>query len=162
MASKIYQTVTDCRPCARVRPTARQHQKCLPLFPASGSLEFVATDLFGPLRKTGNENRHIFVITNRYTKICCTIPLLTAQVLQVTQALLDAWIYPYGMPETLLTDNGHPFTAKFFETVCGLLGIRHVLSTAYHSQTNGQAERFNRTLGIRFWHYVTEQQSDYD
>ena len=162
MASDIHQTVTDCRSCAQVRGTVRRHQKKLTLFPAAGPLEFVAMDLFGPLPKTAHGNRHILVITDRYTKMCRAIPLRTAQAPQVAQAFLDSWVYPYGMPDTVLTDNGPQFTAKFFESVCGLLGIRHVLTTAYHPQTNGQAERFNRTLGIRLRHYVTEHQRDWD
>ena len=162
MASDIHQTVTDCRSCARVRGTLRRHQKKLTLFPAAGPLEFVAMDLFGPLPKTAHGNKHILVITDRFTKMCRAIPLRTAQAPQVAQAFLDSWVYPYGVPDTLLTDNGPQFTAKFFESVCGLLGIRHVLTTAYHPQTNGQAERFNRTLGTRLRHYVTEHQRDWD
>ncbi|CDF32213.1 unnamed protein product [Chondrus crispus] len=162
MASDVQQTVADCRSCARVRGTQYRQQKKLTLFPAAGPLEFVAMDLYGPLPKTPHGNRHILVITDRFTKLCRAIPLRTTQAQQVAQTFLDAWVYPYGMPDTLLTDNGPQFTAKFFEAVCGLLGIRHVLTTAYHPQTNGQAERFNRTLATRLRHYVSEHQRDWD
>ena len=66
------------------------------------------------------------------------------------------------MPDTLLTDNGPQFTAKFFESVSGMLGIRYVLTTAYPPQTYGQAERFNRTLVARLRQYVSEHQRDWD
>ena len=162
MASDVQQTVADRLSCARVRGTQHRWQKKLTLFPAAGPLEFVAMDLYGPLPKATHGNRPILVITDRFTKLCRAIPLQTTQAHQVAQAFLDAPVYPYGMPNTLLTDNGPQFTAKFFEAVCGLLGILHVLTTAYHPQKNGQAETFNRTLATRLRHYVSEHQRDWD
>jgi transposase InsO family protein len=58
----------------------------------------------------------------------------------------DHWAYVYGPPVSLLTDNGPQFTAKFFQAVCSELGIRKIFTTAYHPQTNGQVERYNRTI----------------
>ena len=62
----------------------------------------------------------------------------------------------------VLTDNGPQFAAKFFEAVCIINGIKHVFTTAYHPQTNGQVERFNKTLAARLRHYVSEHQKDWD
>ena len=35
------------------------------------------------------------------------------------------------------------------------------LSTAYHSQTDGQTERINQEVRIFLWHYVNYQQDDW-
>ena len=51
---------------------------------------------------------------------------------------------------------------KFFGAVCTLLGVRHYLTTAYHPQSNGQTERFNRMLVQRLRNYVEEHQRDWD
>ena len=162
MASDVRRTVADCRLCAQMWRTQRRQQKKLTLFPASGPHEFVAMDLHGSLPKTLHRNRHILDTTDRFTNMCRAVRLRTAQAFQVAQGFLDAWVYPYGMPDTLLTNNGPQFTAKFFESVLGMLRILHVLSTAYHPPTNFQAERFNRTLATRLRHYVSEQQGDWD
>jgi transposase InsO family protein len=66
--------------------------------------------------------------------------------LSVARAFCDYWAYAYVPPLSLLTDNGPQFTAKFFLAVCAELGIKKIFSTAYHSQTNGQVERYNRTI----------------
>jgi hypothetical protein len=68
----------------------------------------------------------------------------------------------YGPPVSSLTDNGPQFTAKFFQAVCAELGIQKFFTTAYHPQTNGQVERYNRTILASFRGYVAARQDDWD
>jgi hypothetical protein len=46
----------------------------------------------------------------------------------------------------LISDGGTHFTRKNFKKCLSKLGIEHRVSTAYHPQTNGQAETSNRQL----------------
>jgi hypothetical protein len=46
----------------------------------------------------------------------------------------------------LISDGGTHFTGKNFKKCLSKLGIEHRISTAYHPQTNGQAETSNRQL----------------
>ena len=62
----------------------------------------------------------------------------------------------------LLTDNGSQFTSSFFLAVCKILSIESVFTTAYHPQTNGQGERFNRTLFSTLRHYLADNQREWD
>jgi transposase InsO family protein len=56
-------------------------------------------------------------------------------------------IFPrFGTPRILISDGGTHFTGKNFKTCLSKLGIEHRVSTAYHPQTNGQAETSNRQL----------------
>ena len=119
-------------------------------------------DLLGPLPKTAHGNQHVLVITDRFSKLTRSIPLRTTTASVVANAFLDNWVYVYGVPRYVLTDNGPQFAAKFFDAVCALLGVRRYLTTAYHPQSNGQTERFNRTLVQRLRHYVEEHQRDCD
>ena len=162
MASDAFSTVRNCTSCAATRGTLVKNQKDLKLFPAAGPLEFVAMDLLGPLPKTAHGNQHVLVITDRFSKLTRSIPLRTTTASVVANAFLDNWVYVYGAPRYVLTDNGPQFAAKFFDAVCALLGVRHYLTTAYHPQSNGQTERFNRTLVQRLRHYVEEHQRDWD
>ncbi|CDF32918.1 unnamed protein product [Chondrus crispus] len=162
MASDAFSTVRNCTSCAATRGTLVKNQKDLKLFPAAGPLQFVAMDLLGPLPKTAHGNQHVLVITDRFSKLTRSIPLRTTTASVVANAFLDNWVYVYGAPRYVLTDNGPQFAAKFFDAVCALLGVRHYLTTAYHPQSNGQTERFNRTLVQRLRHYVEEHQRDWD
>lgn len=52
----------------------------------------------------------------------------------------------FGLPETIVSDNGTQFTSKHFLRMCDLNGITHLRCAPYHAQSNGQAERFVDTL----------------
>lgn len=80
----------------------------------------------------------------------------------VAQAFLDHWVFAYGAPKYVLTNNGPQFVAKFFDAICTMIGITHFCTTAYHPQTNDQTERFNKTILSRLKHYVAEHQTDWD
>ncbi|GFU53298.1 uncharacterized protein K02A2.6 [Trichonephila clavipes] len=47
----------------------------------------------------------------------------------------------YGIPLTLVSDNGASFTSYEFRHFLKLNNIKHITSAPYHAATNGQAER---------------------
>ncbi len=71
-------------------------------------------------------------------------------------------MYNFGPPVYVLTDNGTQFASKFFSEACQILGIGKLFTTSYHPLTNGQAERFNRTILNSLRSYVAEHQRDWD
>jgi RNase H-like domain found in reverse transcriptase/Reverse transcriptase (RNA-dependent DNA polymerase)/Integrase zinc binding domain/Integrase core domain/Chromo (CHRromatin Organisation MOdifier) domain/Retroviral aspartyl protease len=162
MAEDILETVRQCPVCSKGRITLTRHTNFLELFPAKAPLESVAMDILGPLPKTRHGNRFLLVIADRYSKLTRTVPLRTTTALVVAQAFCDHWVFVYGPPVSLLTDNGPQFTAKFFQAVCAELGIKKLFTTAYHPQTNGQVERYNRTLIGTLRGYVSKRQDDWD
>ncbi|XP_011689306.1 PREDICTED: uncharacterized protein K02A2.6-like [Wasmannia auropunctata] len=64
---------------------------------------------------------------------------------QVIQCIRES-ISRYGIPDTIVSDNGPQFVSKEFEEFCKKNGIRHTTSSAYHPRSNGEAERFVRTF----------------
>jgi transposase InsO family protein len=62
-------------------------------------------------------------------------------------ATIKSMIFPrFGTPRILISDGGTHFTGKNFKKCLSKLGIENRVSTAYHPQTNGQAEASNRQL----------------
>ena len=54
-------------------------------------------------------------------------------------------IIRHGVPERIITDRGSQFMAKVFREIVKMVQIKHLPTTAYHPQTDGQIER---TVGI--------------
>ena len=58
----------------------------------------------------------------------------------------------------MLTDNGSRYRSKVFNTTLGP-GIKHKYTRLYRPQTNGKAERFNRTM-VEEWAYGMAYRSE--
>ncbi len=77
-------------------------------------------------------------------------PDMTAgSLIEVVQEAVEAT----GMAEvplrdrtSLLSDNGPGFLSRTFGHYLWLLGIRHIVASPYHPQTNGKLERYHRTI----------------
>ncbi|KAG2965349.1 hypothetical protein PC119_g25018 [Phytophthora cactorum] len=52
----------------------------------------------------------------------------------------------HGLPEAIVSDRDPRFTAKFWKSLFQVLGTRLDMSTADHTQTDGQTERVNRIV----------------
>lgn len=64
---------------------------------------------------------------------------------QVKKALSAIFIY-FGLPYTLVADNGPPFNSSKFKEFCKQNAIIYLNSPPYHPQSNGWAERGVRTV----------------
>ena len=50
------------------------------------------------------------------------------------------------LPQDIVSDRGPQFTSKVWQAFCRGIGATVSLSSGYHPQTNGQAERANQAL----------------
>ena len=162
MALDCHFYLQNCEECMRERVSLRKHVKALTLFPAKAPLESVAMDLLGPFLRTPRGHTHLLVITDRYSKLTKTVALGKTDAYAVGVAFVHNWVFTYGPPRSVLTDNGPPFSSKFLQTACIALGIRNQFTTTYNPKANGQAERYNRTLAAALRAYVSDNCTDWD
>ena len=162
MAADIFETVRNCTTCAKNRFKLRKRKNPLKLFPATKPLASLCIGILGPLTKSKKRNVFLLVITDRFTKLTRVVPLRKITPYNVAVAFVENWVFAYGPPEAVISDNGKQFAAKFLQAVCGLLGISNVFTSTYHPQTNGQVERYNRKILAMLRNYVNEHQSDWD
>lgn len=52
--------------------------------------------------------------------------------------------------------------SELTELVSKLVGVKHMKSTSFHPQTDGQTERMNRVLEEMLRHYVNPARTDWD
>jgi transposase InsO family protein len=60
--------------------------------------------------------------------------------------LIQGWIARYCVPAVITSDRGSQFTSALCDSLCNILGIKHVQITTYHPQANGLVERFHKQL----------------
>jgi len=162
MVTDINSTVTKCTTCAQIRLALRRHTTPLTLFPATEPLTELSVDIFGPIPASKRGNRFILVITDRFAKLTKCVALRRITAMSVASAIIDAWVSAYGPPDRILSDQGPQFMSNFFIAVMKMLGIETVRTTAYHPQTNGQVERYNRTMATQLRCYVADDPSRWD
>jgi Integrase zinc binding domain len=119
MVADVYQYVKQCHDCTKENSDLVKRLKALRLFPAAGPLDvallhFVAIDLLGPLTRTKAGHKYLLVISDRFSKLVRTIPLRTITTYTMAVAFCHHWVFVYGTPPRLLSDNGTQFISKFF------------------------------------------------
>ncbi|KAI9553741.1 hypothetical protein GHT06_018990 [Daphnia sinensis] len=91
-----------------------------------------------------------------------TYPMRNQTAQTIAKILVNKIFTKYGSPEVVLTDQGTNFLSSLIEEVCKLFKIRRIRTTAYHPQTDGLVERFNRTLCDMLACYVADEPEKWD
>jgi transposase InsO family protein len=153
--------VRRCPACAAKR-LKRGPKRSVPLtiFPPDRPLEFVALDILGPLPQTPRGHRFVLCITDRFSKMSIAVAIPDQTASTVARELVDRWIAVFGIPITIISDNGSAFASKFFGVLTHVLGVKHVFTSAYRPTTNGQVERWNATLADSLANIATEKDWD--
>jgi transposase InsO family protein len=63
-------------------------------------------------------------ITDRFSEMAIAVPLCEQTASVVAQTLVDRWIAVFGIPVTLLSDNGSAFARKFVGVLTHVLGVK--------------------------------------
>ncbi len=96
---------------------------------------------------------YLVTVMDDYSRFILTWKLqedmTTDSLIEVVQEAIDTT----GMDEVpvkdrtkLLSDNGSGYVSRAFREYLQQVGIRHILASPYHPQTNGKLERYHRTL----------------
>lgn len=81
---------------------------------------------------------------------------------QVANIFFNDLIIPYGIPDTVLSDNVQKFVSKYFTSLRSYLGTFKYTATAFHSQTNSHVEKYNQTLVSRLRLHIADNQKNWE
>nr|GEX36565.1 hypothetical protein [Tanacetum cinerariifolium] len=88
-----------------------------------------------------------YVIIDRLTKSTHFLPMRKDDMLEkLTRQYLKEVVLRHGVPVLIISNCDGRFTSPFWKSLNKVLGTRLDMSTAYHSQTDGQSERTIQTL----------------
>ncbi|UYV77687.1 K02A2.6-like [Cordylochernes scorpioides] len=122
----------------------------------------VGVDLLGRFPVSKDGNRWIIVCTDYMTRYAITKAIPDGGAIETAKFLVEDVILKHGAPREMITDRGRNFISQVIKEINALCGIVHRFTTAYHPQTNGLTERFNKTLGDMLSMYTGVEQKDWD
>ena len=98
--------------------------------------------MVGPLKGGSYKKKYLLVMVDKFTKWIEAKPVKTAEAGPVID-FISSVVHHYGVPHTIITDNGSNFTADEVKTWCANLGIKLGYASVYLPQTNSQVEWAN-------------------
>jgi transposase InsO family protein len=88
----------------------------------------------------------VFTVIDRNTRWFEALPLSDISAKSCAAVLTQGCIGRYGVPTVITSDRGSQFTSALWDSLCTILGIWHVQTTAYHPQSNGLVENIRPKL----------------
>lgn len=156
MANAVVTHIRNCITCAKrkTRGLTKAPLKSLPVYDVIW--ETLAMDIVGPLSDTKEGFKYILVISDYATRFVITRPMKNQKASSVANIFVKDVLLEYGCPQRVLTDQGRNFVSNLVSDICKLFEIDQLRTTAYHPQTDGLVERFNKTMVDMLCSYVVE------
>ena len=147
----------SCRKC-KLRKSRVPRAELVPI-QASRPMELVHLDYLC-LEPCKGQVENVLVITDHFTRYAQAFPT-KSQTAKVTAKVLWHFICHYGFPEKFISDQGRNFESQLIADLCNLAKVKKIRTSPYHPMTNGQCERFNRTLCDMLGTLETEEKADW-
>ena len=160
MRQDIVKWCRTCLVCA-TRSVGKQIKPFLTPIPVDGPFDWIGVDVL-QLPKSSRGNCYAIVFMDYFTKWPEVFLATDQTALTIAKLLVEEVISRHGVPRELLSDRGASFLSKLLAEICLLMGIKKVNTTAYHPQTDGLVERFNRTLLDMLSKTVQSGRQDWD
>jgi transposase InsO family protein len=138
-ATRIVRSFQGCQFYARQTHLPAQALQTIPI---AWSFVVWGLDLVGPLQKAPGGFSHLLVAVDKFSKWIEVRPLTSIRSEQAV-AFFTNIIHRFGVPNSIITDNGTQFTGKKFLDFCEDHHIRVDWAAMAHPMTNGQVERAN-------------------
>lgn len=162
MKETVSEYCHSCDNCAARKQSKKKNHAPLGSYHVGETMERVALDILGPLPLTKKGNKYILVMVDCFSKWTEAVALPDQEASTVAKAFVDTIICHFGAPLQIHTDQGRNFESNLFKEMCNLFQIDKTRTTSYHPQSNGNVERFNRTLGDMLSTFCNKNQDQWD
>lgn len=162
MRNDISRYIKQCRICIQHKvevgpPKAKMITHTKPKRP----WEVISTDLLGPLPRSMHGHTFLLVVTDYHSKFSLLCPLRKATSEAVSRFVEKEVFLLFGVPSTILCDNGPQYRGKAFRKLAEKYRVRLKFNANYHPRAN-PTERVNRTLKTMLSIYVSDNHREWD
>lgn len=158
----VHEYCKTCQKCHEAKgsyqaPSGKLHPLAIPTRP----WQSVSMDFIGPFPEV-NKRNYLWVVVCRLTSQVHLIPIHTTNTAaDLSQIYLQEIVRLHGLPESIVSDRDSKFTAAWWRELHRLLGVKLLMSTSYHPQTDGLTERTNRSVAQIFRSSIRPDQGDW-
>lgn len=162
MRTDVESYVQNCKLCQINKPLRKINRAPMKITTTSTRpFEKISLDIVGPLPEAGGHKlRFILTIQDDLTKFSIAYPISNVTAEETCEGLVH-FISVFGIPKSILTDQGINITADLFKRTCEFLRIKQIWSSPYHPQTQGGLERSHATLKEYLKSFVNENQTNW-
>ncbi len=152
----------SCPTCQTIKTSTQRPQGLLHNLPIpSRPWQSISMDFVGPFPDCDGLD-YLWVIVCRMTGMTHLVPTrTTVRASELAWMFLKEVVRLHGLPESIVSDRDPKFTSKFWRELHRLMGIKLLMSTAFHPQTDGTSERMVRTVSQILRAMVQPDQRDW-
>ena len=147
MRDDVADYVRSCPVCQRMKVKPQPAPEMRPLDAPSRPFEFITLDWLGGFPTNKHGNNSVLNIVCKFCEWVITIPcdkrMGSEDLCEVLYDKVFSWV---GLPLKILRDRDTRLRASQMRALHKYLGVRLMMSTAYHPQTDGQSENFHKAF----------------
>lgn len=156
MALDVKYFVNNCDVCKVVKSSNKVLDPPLHgCFNVQRPFQHLFIDFLGPYPRTKKGYTKMFIVLDQLTKFVFLEPIRSSQNITIISFLRDRIFSLFGVPETILCDNGVEFMSKSFKEFLSSYGVKLLPTPKYSPQANS-AERVNRSIIEAIRCYIQE------
>jgi RNase H-like domain found in reverse transcriptase/Integrase zinc binding domain len=164
LRTTVHDHVKYCDICQRTKNSTQKPLGLIqPLTPPTRKWMSITMDFITPLPKTDRGSAGLFVVVDRLSKLIrIAAPPANVTAPEVAR-LFHTHVYRnHGLPLEIISERDPIFMSKFWTRLFGMLRVKLRPSSAYHPETDGQTEVFNRKVEEILRCFVNNNQSNWD
>ena len=146
MKSDAADYVKKCYPCQRMSPILKSLVQDLVSISSPWPFAQWGIDIVGLLPTAPTQKKLLLVATDYFSKWTEAYAFFSIKDRDVTRFIWKNIVYRFGIPRSIVSDNGPQFDSRAYRDFCQKLKTKNLYSTPRYPQSNDQAEASNKTL----------------
>jgi transposase InsO family protein len=128
--------VQACEACQFHAKKIHQPAQGLQTIPLSWPFAVWGLDILGPFPRVAGGYRYLYVAIDKFTKWAEVEPVQTILAGSAVK-FIKGLVCRFGVPNSIITNNGTQFTSGQFKTYCASIGTQICFASVAHPRSNG-------------------------
>jgi hypothetical protein len=163
MKAIVTRYVNGCVMCSTCKPTNRKFGLYSALHVLSHPWEIISMDFVGGLPMTKGGHDYLYVIVDRFNKMCILMPCKKHITVEQTTNIFFQYVWVhFGLPMSIVLDRDTRFLGDFWTRFWRMMDTKLKRRTYFHPQTDGHTEVVNKTMVIFLRGYCSKHPKLWD